>query len=348
MPLDICCYLHHGEVSICDPNTPFFLILPLPLQPIIFHTMRYWRHYPRLLQLALLLLLVFTLVSFSLVIANFFAVKIYGVGALATASLNMQSPPKLIAAAKLVQTISSLFSFFGSALLFAYLAHPKPLQYVGMRKVVDKKQFIIVLVLMLAIIPILTQIGSWLQLLPLGKDALANQKQTSDMMTALLQMNNSLPGLLLNLFIFALLPAVGEELLFRGVALRMLYNYRPNIHFAILFSAIFFALMHAQVFNLLPIMMAGILLGYIYYLSGSIWLSIFAHFIYNGVQVVAIYLSNSKSIPEQAANMENYPWYILGLSLATSAFAIVLLVRNATPLPQNWNNDFEDIEQQSL
>ena len=304
--------------------------------------MRYWRHYPRLLQLALLLLLVFTLVSFSLVIANFFAEKIYGVSALATASLNLQSPPKLIAAAKLVQTISSLFSFFGSALLFAYLAHPKPLEYVGLRKVVDKKQFVVVLVLMLSIIPILTQIGSWLQLLPLGKDALANQKQTSEMMSALLQMN-SLPGLFLHLFVFALLPAAGEELLFRGVALRMLFNYRPNIHFAIVLSAIFFALMHAQVFNLLPIMMAGILLGYIYYLSGSIWLSIFAHFIYNGVQVVAIYLSGSKDVSNQVANMDNYPWYILILSVAISALAIFMLIKNATPLPRNWNNDFEDI-----
>jgi uncharacterized protein len=305
--------------------------------------MRYWRHYPKLLQLALLLLLVFTLVSFSLVVANFFVGKIYGVSALDTALLNKQSSPKLIAAAQLVQTISSLFSFLGSALLFAYLAHPKPFQYVGLRKVVDKKQFIIVLVLMLSIIPLLTQIGSWLQLLPLGKEALANQKQTSDMMSALLRMD-SLPSLFIHLFIFALLPAVGEELLFRGVALRMLFNYKPNIHFAVIFSAIFFALMHAQVFNLLPIMLAGILLGYIYYLSGSIWLGIFAHFVYNGVQVVAVYLSDNKIISEQAANQENYPWYILVLSLAISILSIFMLFKNATPLPTNWSNDFDDNE----
>jgi uncharacterized protein len=304
--------------------------------------MRYWRHYPRFLQSVLLLLMIFTLGSFSVVVAEFFAVKLYGYHTAQLAGINAQSPQRLIDAAKLVQGISSAFTFLLSALLFAYLSHPRAGQYLGLRKVRYPAHFLIVTVLMIAFIPLVTQIGSWMQALPLGKEAMANRKMHEDLTSALMQMNTA-AGLLTNLLLFALLPAVGEELLFRGVVLRFSFNNSHNIHFAILISGALFALVHADVYNFLPIFLSGLLLGYIYYLSGSIWLSIFAHFLNNGLQVTALYLGNIGQLPEQTASMESYPIPVLLIALAAGIAAFYWLRRKATPLPAGWSNDFEEL-----
>ena len=101
--------------------------------------MRYWRHYPKFLQTILLMLLIFTLASFSFVIANFGINKIYGVTMEAIGGVGPNSSSRLIAATQFLQGITSLFTFLLSALLFAYLCHPKPTEYLGLQKVRDAR-----------------------------------------------------------------------------------------------------------------------------------------------------------------------------------------------------------------
>ena len=97
-------------------------------------------------------------------------------------------------------------------------------------------------------------------------------------------------GLVVNLIIIALLAAVGEELLFRGVILQLFVEWFKNKHLAIIISAILFSAMHIQFYGFLPRMILGILFGYIFIWSGSLWIPILLHFIFNGITVVAAYL----------------------------------------------------------
>jgi uncharacterized protein len=303
--------------------------------------MRYWRHYPRFLQSVLLLLLIFTLGSFSLVVANFVAMKVFGLKTIVLTGLSLQSPPALIHAAKLMQAINSLFTFLVSSLLFAYLTHPQPLRYLGLRKIRYPGHFLIAGLLIMAFIPVVLQLGAWMQELPLGKDALLNRLQREGMIHAMTQMSTP-AALLVNLLLFALLPAAGEELLFRGIVLRFSYHNSRNIHFAVLMSGALFSLIHADVYNFVPIFLAGVLLGYIYYFSGSIWLSIWAHFLHNGLQMILLYAGQQAAAGKQLPE-ETFPLPLFFAGLLLSVLLFWYLRKKATPLPAGWSNDFEDI-----
>jgi membrane protease YdiL (CAAX protease family) len=94
-------------------------------------------------------------------------------------------------------------------------------------------------------------------------------------------------ALLLNLLFIAVLAAVGEELLFRGMVQRLLIRWSRRIWVGIVVTAIIFSAMHLQFYGFLPRFVLGILLGVIYWYSGSLWVAILAHFVYDAVLIVA-------------------------------------------------------------
>jgi membrane protease YdiL (CAAX protease family) len=95
---------------------------------------------------------------------------------------------------------------------------------------------------------------------------------------------------LVNILVMAVIPALGEELLFRGVFQRLFHEWSKNIHVAIWISAFLFSAMHMQFYGLIPRMVLGAFLGYLFYWSGSLWLPIIAHFINNGIAVTMFYV----------------------------------------------------------
>jgi hypothetical protein len=95
---------------------------------------------------------------------------------------------------------------------------------------------------------------------------------------------------LFNMLMIAVLPAIGEEIMFRGLIQRLLKDWLGNIHIAIFISALLFSAMHMQFFGFLPRMLLGMVFGYLFYWTGSLWIPIFAHFIQNGMVVVVTYL----------------------------------------------------------
>ena len=95
--------------------------------------------------------------------------------------------------------------------------------------------------------------------------------------------------------VIAILPAIGEEFVFRGMLQQQLFKASRNIHLAIWTSAILFSAFHLQFFGFVPRMMLGALFGYLYYWSGSLWMPMFAHFVNNGFSVIMLYL-NQKGV----------------------------------------------------
>ena len=94
------------------------------------------------------------------------------------------------------------------------------------------------------------------------------------------------PNLLINLFVVAMLPAVCEEVLFRGMIYKGLENEGKNPRRAIILSGILFGIMHLDFFRMLPTALLGIGLAYIVYNSGSIFLAMLVHFLNNGIVVM--------------------------------------------------------------
>ncbi len=105
---------------------------------------------------------------------------------------------------------------------------------------------------------------------------------------------NSLGDLMIGLFVIALLPAIGEELVFRGLFQNEFFRGTGNIHLSIWLVAIIFSAIHLQFYGFIPRMLLGALFGYLYYWSGNLLIPMFAHFFNNAFGVIMIHLHNQK------------------------------------------------------
>ncbi len=96
--------------------------------------------------------------------------------------------------------------------------------------------------------------------------------------------------MILNLFIIAILPAIGEELFFRGVLQKIFYNLFKSGHIAIWFTAFIFSTLHFQFFGFVPRFILGLVFGYLFFWSGTLWLPVISHFVNNAVPVIMAYI----------------------------------------------------------
>lgn len=132
-------------------------------------------------------------------------------------------------------------------------------------------------------------------------------------------MENTPVSFLLNLFVLAVLPAFLEELVFRGCILRVL---RPcGELYAIVISAVLFGLMHGNLRQIPFATIVGFVLGYLYVVTGNIWMPILVHFTNNAISVVSEYLSFSMT-EEQSGSMYLTVIYLL---ILVGAAAVALL-----------------------
>jgi membrane protease YdiL (CAAX protease family) len=101
---------------------------------------------------------------------------------------------------------------------------------------------------------------------------------------------NSTGDFLIGVFVIAFLPAIGEELVFRGMLQPEVFRATGNQHLAIWISAIIFSAFHVQFFGFVPRMLLGALFGYLYVWSGHFLIPVVAHFVNNGFSVLMMYL----------------------------------------------------------
>ena len=137
---------------------------------------------------------------------------------------------------------------------------------------------------------------------------------------ALLNMNS--PGdLFYNLLIIAVLPALGEEFLFRGILQKLFKEMTQNVHVAIIITAVIFSAIHMQFYGFLPRMMLGILFGYLLHWTGNLWVPVIAHFINNAAAVVFAYFAGKQELPfnqDTIGTMEGEWMWVLVASLILS------------------------------
>jgi uncharacterized protein len=196
-----------------------------------------------------------------------------------------------------VQGISHLCSFLLPALVYWYLFergrwtdfNSKPLMQVGGLGAV--------VVLVIAFMPLNGLIIQWNQglslpdtLAPVERWMRAKEDEMGELTRFLT--NFDTPGqLLVALLVIAVIAAVGEEVLFRGVLQRQLTRWTGgNPHVGIWLAAAVFSAIHLQFYGFLPRMLLGALFGYLYVWAGNLWIPILAHFINNGFTVLMVYL----------------------------------------------------------
>lgn len=200
-------------------------------------------------------------------------------------TLSMLSMEDEIRFLRFNQPFSTIGIFLIPPLIFRYLLNDRfGLTFSKFR--ISNSTLLSTVVLIIVVRPIV----SWLAILNSTIDLSFLGKlgeyviSTSDLIaekTLLLARADSIDKLLINIFIIAILPAIGEELFFRAIIQRLLYKVSGRFHLSIWVTAIVFGVMHFNVRGVLPIIFLGLILGYIYFYTENIWLAILAHFINN-------------------------------------------------------------------
>ncbi|HNQ12809.1 MAG TPA: CPBP family intramembrane metalloprotease [Bacteroidia bacterium] len=198
-------------------------------------------------------------------------------------------------ALKLFQSFSSIGMFLIPALLIPKLFKISITDFFPLQSL-NKIQIAYAILISIMLIPVINILVYWnahisMPEFLIGIEQWMKEKETAAaIITERLLVMNGISDLLINIFIIALLPALGEEFLFRGVVLKMLKEWFGNIHTAIWCTAIIFSALHLQFYGFVPRMLLGALLGYVFYWSGTIWLPVLLHFLNNAISVLAEYL----------------------------------------------------------
>lgn len=307
---------------------------------------KYWREYPWFFQLVQFVLLVFVCLSFFTVISLFVLPALTGHKPDVLQTLTVDSPPAIRIAMFIYNTVGHAGLFFLPAALFAYAVHPRPLQYLGVRKPKRGIHWLVVFILALAAIPTVSGIAMLFDMIPLSEGLEASKVKFEAQQKAMLNLT-TVKEFVAAMIMVAVVAPVGEELLFRGIMLRFAAKKMiGSIFWPIMLTSVLFASMHFNVVGFLSLIISGMLLGYIYYLTGSLVLSMFAHAVVNGSQAAIVYLGRDNAELVQMMESNDVPWGLFLTGVAVFIASFYWLWKERTPLPQGWTNDFSPEELQ--
>lgn len=245
---------------------------------------------------------------------------------------------KVVAYLKLTQFLYTLVVYLVPAGLFAWLMDKRPLTWLQLDHTPGFRPSLLAILVMLSALPLVAFSSEWNQQWPISESARALEQQAEVLTRTMLNMPH-IWDLLINLVLIAILPAIAEELFFRGV-LQQLFTRAFRIGWiAVLVTAILFSAIHGQMLGFMPRLILGFLLGAIYLVTGNLWLSIIGHFLNNGMQVVAYYLFQHKLMTTDPTKEQSVEWYSVILSVA---FTIILLRFLEKKSPRQLSSSPED------
>ena len=291
-----------------------------------------------LLAYALLGVIVFTILALAVIYALF--------GADALSSMMTMSSGGMAnrGALQVILIASSLGFFLAPPILLAITEQQKTSVFYGLKQP-DIKLLGIVFLIMLVSMPIMEWTAALNQKMTLPEalkplEQWMKEKEDEAMQTTLLLLKmNSIKDLLLNLFMIALLPAIAEELMFRGGVQRTFNRIFNNPHVAIWTAAFIFSAIHLQFYGFLPRLLLGAGFGYIYYFSGNLWYAVLGHFLNNAYAVCAAWYMQKNNIPLTATDSTiDIAWYgyVISFILTTAVF---IYFKNITQQPHERRMD---------
>lgn len=145
------------------------------------------------------------------------------------------------------------------------------------------------------------------------------REDTAQAATKFLTQFESVSELAIALVVIAVLPAIGEEIVFRGLIQNEMVKATGKLHLSIWITAALFSAIHIQFFGFIPRLLLGALFGYLYYWSGNLTLAIIAHFVNNGVSVVAMYFYQKGAFEFDIESSESAPLNVVVISAVLTA-----------------------------
>jgi len=226
---------------------------------------------------------------------------------------------------KYFQILQSLGLFVIPPFIAARFLSQQPAEYLGFRYPPNAWSLLTVVVLIFVSLPLINFLAQVNQSIDLPDQFgslerwLMNREENARQMTDRFLRVHTPAGLAVNLLMVAVLPALGEELLFRGVIQRIFAEWTRSVHWGIVIAAFLFSALHVQFYGLIPRMFLGVLFGYLLVWSGSMWLPVLAHFVNNASAVVYYYVVQDESAFSSAGDD------LFGEHLAGVVFSVVMV-----------------------
>lgn len=244
---------------------------------------------------------------------------------------------ELIGALKIMLTAQQFGLFLTPALLLAVTEGQRFQRFYGL-KMPKSNIMLIVFLIMFCAMPMMSLVNELNQkmVLPEFLKGLENwMRKLEDegaVTTKAILNGTSISALLVNLLVVGLVPAVCEELIFRGALQRIFLRMIKNPHVAIWTSAIIFSTIHFQFFGFFPRLLLGAGFGYIYFWTGSIWYTVFAHLLNNGYAVIVAWYFQKHNMPIDSDDGTSVAWYGYIIS-AILTIALLKFLKDKTAKP---------------
>lgn len=245
------------------------------------------------------------------------------------------------------QIISVIFTFLLPAIAFAYLFSEKPQSYLKIQSPSSPIFWILTILFLVAGQSLVSATAYYNEQLVLPESMAAVDKimqsfaeLNKSVMTTLLS-NDSIGGIILNLFVIAVMAAIVEEFFFRGCLQQIMIKITKNAHVGIWITAIIFSAIHLDIYGFVPRILLGAGLGYLFVWTGNIWYPVLAHFLNNAAVVLLQQLYyKTPELEENDFNWSNDLWYVIGsvIGIAVIIFLFNKFRTKATPSnPENIN-----------
>ena len=249
---------------------------------------------------------------------------------------------------KWLQCIQTLSLFLLPALLCAWVWEEKhrPFRWLCMDKMISWRVVCLAAVVMVCAIPginLLADLNNRIVLpecLSSLEQFFRQMEEEAALLTKRFMQADNVWVMMINMGLMAVLPALAEEMSFRGVLQQLLGG---RTHVAIWLTAVIFSAIHMQFYGFIPRMLMGALFGYVFVWTGSLWVPIVMHFVNNGMAVLSYYILSSKGVAIDTNYADTLgagtTWWLGVISLLTVGILLrVLYLRITSQDPQGYDH----------
>jgi uncharacterized protein len=290
------------------------------------------------IKILILTFLVLLFLMLSSVIAALISIPLFNISLIEIYGIISSPTEENIDVIKFFQISQSVFLFIVPALIAAWLFSNNTFGYLGAGEKPRSLTMLMVMISLVAAIPLLnavTELNMRLNL-PVWMDGIEKEikalEESAGQLTELFLESESNYDLAVNVLMIAILPAIGEEFLFRGVLQRLLIDWTKKRHLGVILGAFVFSFIHLQFYGFLPRFLLGLYFGYLFLWSSSIWVPITGHFVNNGL-AVAYYHFVDDPMGETALDTIGTSQdsnYLLVISVISTALLLYMIYRNET------------------
>lgn len=247
-------------------------------------------------------------------------------------------PDQYMGAVKWVNAFALLVVILLPAGLYAYLSHPKPFQYLKLHRLPGRLFVVTGVLVFLVSMPAVGWMEAWGARLPMG-DELKKMDEHYSMVSRSILSTKLWSQFWISTMTICLLPAIAEEIFFRAcVQTTLLRMMKGNPVMAIIITAVVFSALHGQLSGLVPRVFLGLILGLVFYFSGSLWLSILLHFINNFLSVLLMFMYHRGFISWDVSSIGKIPLWMALLSVGLTAAGLYFLyTRRQTFEVEDWS-----------